>query len=195
MLSSLAVAVLLAVSAPKFPAGAIEIGDVGYEELSPVVQTFADRVNAGDKVILFRINSFGGSIFAGMDFIDLVTQVKRVQGIKVQCLVGTKAMSMGLVILESEMCDERYALPHSVFLAHNGSSGGEGTAEQLRESAAILTALNAAMAQIIGSRLFMGPAAYSIMVAKHAWVFAGPEALAVGAIDALVRPESVPPLY
>ena len=185
--------VLAAVALAAFPKTSIEIQDVDSVSLRPVYTQFDQAVRRGDRLVLFRINSFGGSVFAGLNLIDHVADAKKRYGIRTQCVVGTKAMSMGLAILESEMCDERYALPHSLFLAHNGSSSSEGTLEDLLESADILKAINWALAEMIGNRLRIGADGYRIMVERYAWTFGAFEALKVGAIDGIVDPRSVPP--
>ncbi len=192
-------AVVLALSTPAraavvlSPARAIEIQDVFEEDLAGAKLNFDARVRLGDRVVAFKINSFGGSIFDGLDFIAHVARAKQIYGIRTQCYVDGKAVSMGLVMLESSMCDERYAVPGAFFLGHNGSSSAKGTVEEIREAADLLAALNWGMSEIIGARLVFGPAGYRLKVAKHAWSFGAAEALAVGAIDAIVF--SAPPAY
>ena len=61
---------------------------------------------------------------------------------------------MAVVMLESAACDQRLALKHSFFLAHNGSTSVKGTVEEIQESKEILDVINEGMAQIVGSRTF-----------------------------------------
>jgi ATP-dependent protease ClpP protease subunit len=179
----------------KFPEKAIEITDIDEVNLGPVVKKFDERVAAGDKVIMLQINSFGGSIFDGMDFIQHVENAKKLNDIQIQCVVNSKAMSMGLVMLESNACDIRLATNYATILAHNGSSGARGTIDEIEESAEILKVLNENMAEIIGNRLTIGLRAYKKKIERRAWTFGPKEALEVGAIDEIVDSKDLPPLY
>lgn len=182
------------VLAPAPVEGLIEIGDISEALVVPVLKKFDERVEAGDKTINFRIDSFGGDIFLGMDFIQHVEDSARRNDLHVKCYVDKAAMSMGLVILES-ICDERFMTKRSVLLAHNGSAGARGTADEMGQQVEFLRALNVAMSEVVGSRLKIGVEAYRAKIAHGDWVFTWEEALAVGAVDAVVDPRDIPVAY
>lgn len=81
-----------------------------------------------DKDIQFYINSPGGSVTAGMAIYDTMQYVK--------CDVSTicvgMAASMGAMILASGARGKRYALPNSMVLIHQPSSGVQGQQTDIR---------------------------------------------------------------
>jgi ATP-dependent protease ClpP protease subunit len=182
------------VQSQPLAAGMIEIGAVTAEDLAPAKAKFDELVKAGDKTVLFRINSFGGSVFEGIDFLQYIENTKKTQGIHVQCVVDTKAMSMGFVFLQS-FCDERLMTKRSVLLAHNSSTRLQGTAEEIEKALKFSRALDAALAEICAKRLHMSVAAYKKKIAHNDWTFGWEEALKVGAIDGTVDEDSLPALY
>lgn len=180
------------VAQARFPAEMIEIGDFDRALLGPVQAKFDELVGRGDRLILFRLNSYGGSVFAGQDLILHVEEAKK-RGVRIQCVVDHKAYSMGAVFVES-VCDERLATPRSTILFHNASTQAEGTANQLREDAEFLEALNAAMSLTVAQRIGMPVDEYRARIEKRAWTMGVEEALAAGVIDAVVQPLDLPPL-
>lgn len=190
-------ALVLLVAAPafadRFPAGMIEITDFDDAQLAPVLEKATELVDGGERTLLFRINSFGGSIFAGMDLILAVDGLKK-RGVTIQCVVDFKAMSMGFVFLQS-VCDERLMTKRSTLLTHNGSTSTRGTVEQITEDAVLLAALNESMASVCADRMGMDLDVYRAKIAGGAWTFAWREALAVNAIDDIVNPADLPPLH
>lgn len=71
----------------------------------------ADRVG----VIEVVINSPGGSVFAGLQFVNAIN-LAQARGITIRCYVAGMAASMAFQILAE--CDERYALRYSLLLWH-----------------------------------------------------------------------------
>jgi ATP-dependent protease ClpP protease subunit len=175
-------------------AGMIEIGDVTEDDLAPARAKFDERVAAGDKVVTFRLNSFGGSVFDGMDFIQYVENAKKVNGVHVQCVVDSKAMSMGFAFLQS-FCDERLMTKRSLLLAHNSSTRAQGTAEEIENQVKFSRALDAALAEVCAKRLKMPVAEYKAKIAHSDWTMAWEEALQVGAVDGTVDEATLPPLF
>lgn len=173
----------------------IELGDFTPAALLPAAQKFHERVMAGDREVLFRVNSFGGSVFAGLDLIQAVTDA-RARGLRVRCVVDTKAMSMGFVFLQTA-CDERMMTKRSTLLAHNGVLNGLpiGSARELDEAREMLHALDDAMSAVCAARLHLSLPEYRAKLRRHAWVMAYEEALAVGAVDRIVDPLLLPPVY
>lgn len=182
-----------AMSTP-YPSGMIEIKDVDEASLIPVTKKFDELVAQGDKTIMFRINSFGGSIFGGLDFIQHIEEAKKQNRIFVYCVVDTKAMSMGFAFLQS-FCDERLMTKRSVLLAHNGSTMARGNSDQIEEARQMILALSEALAEQCAARLKISVKEYKAKIEKNAWTMAWEEALKVGAIDGTIDPMLLPPLH
>lgn len=171
----------------------LDVTDISDEGLAPVLEKATELVDKGADRVLLRINTYGGSIFAGMDFILAMEAFKK-QGVTIQCVVDSKAMSMGFVILQG-LCDERLITKRSTLLSHNGSTSTRGTVEQVIEDAQFLAALNESMASVCAERLGMDLAAYKAKIADGAWTMAWQEAMDVNAVDDVVDPKELPPLY
>lgn len=75
-----------------------------------------------DKDIVMYINSPGGSVYAGLGIVDTMNYIK--PDVSTVC-VGMAA-SMGAVILASGTKGKRMALPNSMVLIHQPSSGVQG---------------------------------------------------------------------
>ncbi len=184
----------LSASVPRFRYGnTIDVGDVQELPMMLAGVKFFELAAAGEKAITLRIDSFGGSIFLGSRWIKALEDVKKRNGIAVTCIVDGAAYSMGAVILESSLCDVRLATTRSTILFHNGSSGAKGTAEDLKEAAAFLEAVNVAMALTCSQRIGMTLEAYRARIAHTDWMMATPEATAAGVIDGVVSPSEIAP--
>lgn len=70
---------------------------------------------SSDKPVDIIISSPGGSVIAGMFFIDAMDRAKS-RGVKIRCIVDKMAASMAMHIFGN--CDERYALANSLLLWH-----------------------------------------------------------------------------
>lgn len=182
-----------AAEAPDASYGMIELGDFDEDHLPDVTRLFMQAYARKDPVVTFRIDSFGGSVFDGLDLIQLVTDA-RAEGMRVRCVVDTKAMSMGFVFLQAA-CDERYMTKRSVLLSHNASTSTRGDLGDIEEAAELLRALNDSMASVCASRLGMPLAEFREKIRDHAWIMSWEEALAVGAVDGVVDPLVLPPLF
>jgi ATP-dependent protease ClpP protease subunit len=74
--------------------------------------------------VSFVIDSYGGSVAAGIALIQVMHQVQA-RGVEIDCLVTGNAMSMAFIILAE--CDNRYALSDSQLLWHPIRVGIGGT--------------------------------------------------------------------
>ncbi len=84
--------------------------------MQPVTQAMQKIVKAGKDVnIDIVIDSPGGSVVAGMEFVNLMATAKA-QGSRIRCYVTNVAASMAFQILTQ--CNERYAQPGSLMLWH-----------------------------------------------------------------------------
>lgn len=74
--------------------------------------------------ILLLINSPGGSVSAGLAIYDTMVAIAP----DVATVAVGLAASMGQVLLAGGTSGKRFALPHTMILMHQGSSGVQGTA-------------------------------------------------------------------
>lgn len=189
------VAQAAAASSGEYGSGTVLVGDFEDDAMLAAWRGFLARVRAGDKTITFQINSFGGSVFGGMELIQAIEVVKKTTGVQTICVVDSKAYSMGAAFLESGACDVRLMTKRSTLLFHNGSTAAEGTVEVLRETAELMAGLNDALAEICAGRMLITTEQYQERIAKGAWTMSWREALAVGAIDGTVDASDLPAPY
>jgi ATP-dependent protease ClpP protease subunit len=94
----------------------VEIGAVNYFNAEGVLKKFkiAEISNRKDKVIDVAINSGGGSVHVGLEFIEEMKSLKD-KGYKFNCYVRN-AYSMGFIILQ--YCDHRIGSSNSTYMHH-----------------------------------------------------------------------------
>ena len=94
----------------------VEIGAVSYFNAGPILKEFkrAEISNRYDKVIDVAINSGGGSVHLGLEFIEEIKSLKA-KGYKINCYVRN-AYSMGFIILQ--YCDHRIGSSNSTYMHH-----------------------------------------------------------------------------
>ena len=94
----------------------VEIGAVSYYHAQRVLKEFknAEISNRNDKVIDVAINSGGGGVHLGLEFIEEMKSLKS-KGYKFNCYVRN-AYSMGFVILQ--YCDKRIGSENSTYMHH-----------------------------------------------------------------------------
>lgn len=171
----------------------VEVGDVDAENMVASYKAIYTLVKAGETDLTLRIDSFGGSVFLGSKWIQMVEDLKKKNNLSIVCIVDGAAYSMGAVILESPICDLRLATKRSTILFHNASGSVEGTAEDMKQSAAFLEALNEAMAAMVAERIGMSVEDYRAKIHRQDWMMAVKEAMAMGVIDGLVHPNEIAP--
>lgn len=117
---------LLCLAATLVPsqAEALEVDRTRTIEINSVVQApeilqDANRVlelsRESSSPIYILINSPGGSVYAGLQFINAM-RVAKARGVTFHCIVPGMAMSMAFQFLLE--CNRRYALEHSMLLWH-----------------------------------------------------------------------------
>lgn len=117
----------------------IEGGITDLTEQEEKILSMSEVSNAPIDII---ISSPGGSVVAGIFFINAMERVKA-RGVKIRCLVDKMAASMAMHILGN--CSERYALAGSLLLWHpayiniNFGRVTKERAGQIKEQLHILT--------------------------------------------------------
>ena len=99
----------------------VEIGAVNYLNAEGVLKKFkrAEINNLDDKVIDMAINSGGGSVHIGLEFIEEMKSLKT-KGYKFNCYTRN-AYSMGFIILQ--YCDHRIGSSNSTYMHHLVQTG------------------------------------------------------------------------
>jgi ATP-dependent protease ClpP protease subunit len=94
----------------------VTIGAVNYYNAERVLKEFknAEISNRGDKVIDVAINSGGGGVHLGLEFVEEMKSLKD-KGYKLNCYVRN-AYSMGFIILQ--YCDKRIGSENSTYMHH-----------------------------------------------------------------------------
>jgi len=159
--------------------------DVELGTVEPLADIIDAQVAQGFRVVMLDINTDGGDVSAGMDFIRRMDNV-RARGVKVVCVVH-KALSMGAYILESA-CDERVAIDGALLMFHHSHGNGklDGNADDLEDKAAELRVIDTALATRVLRRIKISKKEYYERIHRRDWYLSTVEALAIGAIDRVI---------
>lgn len=161
----------------------IEIGEVDYYGAEDVIKTFkkAELAHKISKVITIGINSPGGSIHIGLEFISEMKTLQ-VKGYKIRCYVRN-AYSMGFVILQ--YCDERIGAPSSTYMHHLTSVGGRRPDKRTDKNKKLFKALDFfdnLMLDDLAERLKTDPKKFMELIKEDKW-WGAKEALKHNIID------------
>ena len=91
------------------------IGVINGRSIVPLISDLYKMINTTTQDIHIVLNSPGGGIYVGLQFINAIEAAKS-KGVKVKCYVSGIAASMAFQILTH--CNERYALRYSLLLWH-----------------------------------------------------------------------------
>ena len=117
----------------------VEIGAVSYYHGERVLKEFknAEISNRNDKVIDVAINSGGGGVHLGLEFVEEMKSLKA-KGYKLNCYVRN-AYSMGFIILQ--YCDKRIGSENSTYM-HHLVQVGYGRPERTEKNKKLFKALD-----------------------------------------------------
>ena len=161
----------------------IGIGEVDYFGAEDVIKAFkkAELAHKISKVITMGINSPGGSVHMGLEFIGEMKTLQT-KGYKIKCYVRN-AYSMGFVILQ--FCDERIGAPTSTYMHHLTSVGGKRPDKRTKKNAKTFKALDFFdnhMLEDISKRLKIDPKKFMALIKEDNW-WGAKEALKANIID------------
>ena len=161
----------------------IRIGEVDYYGAEDVIKAFkkAELAHKISKVITIGINSPGGSVHMGLEFIGEMKTLQN-KGYKIKCYVRN-AYSMGFVILQ--FCDERIGAPTSTYMHHLTSVGGKRPDKRTKKNAKTFKALDFFdnhMLEDISKRLKIDPKKFMSLIKEDNW-WGAKEALKANIID------------
>ena len=148
----------------------IAIGEVDYYGAEDVIKAFkkAELAHKISKVITMGINSPGGSVHMGLEFIGEMKTLQN-KGYKIKCYVRN-AYSMGFVILQ--FCDERIGAPTSTYMHHLTSVGGKRPNKRTKKNKKLFKALDFfdnIVLDDIAKRLKMDPKKFFALIKEDNW--------------------------
>jgi ATP-dependent protease ClpP protease subunit len=161
----------------------IAIGEIDYYGAEDVIKAFkkAELAHKISKVITIGINSPGGSVHMGLEFIEEM-KILQAKGYKIKCYVRN-AYSMGFVILQ--FCNERIGAPTSTYMHHLTSVNGKRPDKRTKKNAKLFKALDFFdnhMLEDIAKRLKMDPKKFFALIKEDNW-WGAKEALKANIID------------
>jgi ATP-dependent protease ClpP protease subunit len=161
----------------------IAIGEVNYYGAEDIIKTFkkAELAHKISKVITMGINSPGGSVHMGLEFIGEMKTLQS-KGYKIKCYVRN-AYSMGFVILQ--FCNERIGAPTSTYMHHLTSVNGKRPDKRTKKNAKLFKALDFFdnhMLEDISERLKMDPKKFMELIKEDNW-WGAKKALKANIID------------
>lgn len=163
--------------------------EVNQMSMSFLQAAMEELTAAGATDFLLLIDSPGGEVFSGLEFIKFMERLEK-QGVRTHCVVDGMAASMGFVILQA--CSSRLMTTRSVLMAHEPSMTTRGTAKEIEESVKLLKVVAEMLVMYATSKLHITPAEYRERVDGKDWWMPWNEALEVGAIEGFVHPSQIP---
>ena len=155
-------------------------GYIGEEVLSGDVIKAIRALEPLNTKISFRINSGGGSIFEGLAIFNAIKNCKATT----EAFIDGLAASMGSVIAMA--CDKVYMSKYAMFMTHRAKGGSNGSAQEMRNTAALMENLEITMATIYAGKTGMTPeAAQEKYLGKEDRWLGADEALAEKIIDGI----------
>ena len=160
----------------------VEIGAVQYYNAERVLKEFknAEVSNRVDKVIDMAINSGGGGVHLGLEFIEEMKSLKA-KGYKINCYVRN-AYSMGFIILQ--YCDHRLGSENSTYM-HHLVQVGFGRPKRTEHNKKLFKALDffdKLVLDEIAKRIGIDPKKFFEIYKEDKW-WSAKEALEAGIID------------
>ena len=160
----------------------VEIGAVSYYHAERVLKEFkyAEINNRNDKVIDVAINSGGGGVHLGLEFVEEMKSLKA-KGYKINCYVRN-AYSMGFIILQ--YCDKRIGSENSNYMHHlvQVGYGRPARTEKNKKLFKALDFFDKLVLDEIAKRIGIDPKKFFEIYKEDKW-WTAKEALEAGIID------------
>ena len=161
----------------------IAIGEVDYYQGEDIIKAFkkAELAHKISKVITMGINSPGGSVHMGLEFIGEMKTLQT-KGYKIKCYVRN-AYSMGFVILQ--FCNERIGTSSSTYMHHLTSVNGTRPDKRTEKNKKLFKALDFfdnLMLDDLAERLKTDPKKFMELIKEDKW-WGAKEALKHNIID------------
>jgi len=131
------------------------------------------------KPITLHLNSPGGSLYSGMNLINVIQNSKT----PVHAVVQSYALSMGMLILIS--AHKRYAFEDSVILMHDGAVGGYNSTSKMRDMAKFTERQEDRTKEFITGNTNISSELYDEKYTKEWYMYAS-DAKELGVIDGII---------
>lgn len=132
--TTLVISSILSISALAAPK-TIELTEANSVSLDGQVDAFSipviiDKINnlEKDQELYIYINSQGGSVFAGIELVELLNHTDK----KITC-IARSAISMAFSIFQA--CPTRLVTPYAILMQHRIAGAMQGTPEELKSRA------------------------------------------------------------
>ncbi len=145
--------------------------------------------NIKDKDVIVYLNSPGGSVLAGMTFVEQIQQMSR-SGKNVVC-VADVAASMAFIILQS--CPTRYVTSSSILMQHQMSLRLGGQIENVKSYLNFLDNIETDLNQMQAAKMKMDPNDFQKLIAHDLWL-SGSAIMRYNAADKIVHVSCDSPL-
>jgi ATP-dependent protease ClpP protease subunit len=167
-------------------------GEVNDASMAALALAIDSEVARGRKDVFLVLNSPGGTVSAGLDFIFAVEKYKQAKHITFTCAVDGMAASTAAVIFEA-VCDQRLMTKRSLLLFHGARMGqAGGTQEQMEEAVETIRVLNEIMAALVAPRLGMTEPEFLERIHGRDWLLSWRDAEKRKAIDGVIEPAQLP---
>jgi ATP-dependent protease ClpP protease subunit len=158
--------------------------EVDDESTDATITLLSQAVKAGARAIVIEFNTPGGSVNAGFKLAKAIEQ----SPIPVHCVVDGQAASMGLYLLQS--CTTRTMTSRSILMAHEPAIGVAqfyGSKWKWFGVYELLRTMAAAMNHHMSQRMNISYEEFCKRIDGKEWWMASDEALAVAAVDSVIR--------
>jgi ATP-dependent Clp protease, protease subunit len=154
-------------------------GEVNGESVSKWI---LELNNIKDKDVVVYINSPGGSVLAGMTFVEQIQQMTKA-GKNVVC-VADVAASMAFIILQS--CPNRYVTSASILMQHQMSLKLGGQIENVKTYLNFLDGIEEDLNLMQAKKMDMDPDDFKRLIAHDLWL-SGSSIMKHNAADKMVH--------
>lgn len=166
----------------------IHVRDFDQESATKFALEMKMAQRTGQSVIPVVVSSYGGSVYALLEMIDIV----RASRVPVATIAIGKAMSAGAVFLASGTPGYRYAAPNATIMIHEVAAMLMGKNHEIQATAKEVDRLNTMLFQIMAKQA-KKPPNYFLNVLKHVvgngdWYMTAREAKKMGLVDYIKIP-------
>lgn len=159
-----------------------EVADANMSVLSESLKSMT-KTPSSNPVFLV-IDSPGGSVDAGMNFINTMRAAKEARNVKVTCVITSRAYSMAAIIAAA--CHKTYILPTADMMFHNVTYGVRGTPALIKSRTTHMESYIKELEALIASQLGMPLSTYEALTRDELWLTAR-QAAAKGFVDGIVQ--------
>lgn len=166
----------------------LEIEEVDEATVPALMEQLDLAKKAGHKDIWIKLDTYGGSVHWGNELKQFIENF----GQPITCVVDTKAMSMGFLILQS--CDTRLMTKRSELMVHEPWTRVAGGAAELTQTAEHLKVMGRALLEDAAERMGMPVEEMAAKCANGAeWYIGWEEAVKINAVDRIINKNDIPP--